>query len=228
MVALAERGSGDHQTFVDAAKVYLNKLAAENDFAVDYITGTERINEESLAQYKLFIQLNYPPYRWAPIAKAAFEDYITQGKGGWIGFHHAALLGDFDGYPMDPWFSQFLGGIRFTHYLPDFARATVKIEDPSSPLAKGLPPSFVDRQGRVVHLEPVAASECACAGDGGRIQLRAQYHDQDGRRPPRRLVEPTLQGAQRLYLHGPSRADLFDDPNFVQLFRNAIFWGAGQ
>jgi hypothetical protein len=24
-----------------------------------------------------------------------FEDYITQGKGGWIGFHHAGLLGDF-------------------------------------------------------------------------------------------------------------------------------------
>ena len=38
---------------------------------------------------------------------------------------------------MDPWFSQFLGGIRFTHYLPDFAKATVKIEDPSSPLARG-------------------------------------------------------------------------------------------
>ena len=143
VVALAERGGGDHQKFVDAARLYLDKLAAENDFAVDYITGTERINEESLAQYKLFIQLNYPPYRWAPVAKEAFEDYITQGKGGWIGFHHAALLGDFDGYPMDPWFSQFLGGIRFTHYLPDFAKATVKIEDPSSPLAKGLPPSFV-------------------------------------------------------------------------------------
>src|SRR4249920_2557070 len=81
VVALAERAGGDHQKFVDAAKIYLNKLAAENDFAVDYITGTERINEESLAQYKLFIQLNYPPYRWAPIAKNAFEEYITQGKG---------------------------------------------------------------------------------------------------------------------------------------------------
>ena len=44
-------------------------------------------------------------------------------------FHHAALLGEFDGYPMDPWFSQFLGDVRFTGYLPDFASATVKIED---------------------------------------------------------------------------------------------------
>ena len=126
----------------------MNKLAAENDFAVDYITGTERINEESLAQYKLFIQLNYPPYRWAPIAKKAFEDYITQGKGGWIGFHHAGLLGDFDGYPMDPWFSQFLGGIRFTHYLPDFAKATVKIEDPIQPARQGTAAVVRDRQAK--------------------------------------------------------------------------------
>src|SRR5258705_11641243 len=57
VVALAERGGGDHQKFVDAARLYLNKLAAENDFAVDYITGTERIDEEFFAQYKPFIQL---------------------------------------------------------------------------------------------------------------------------------------------------------------------------
>ena len=38
VVTLAERGGGDHQKFVDAAKLYLNKLAAENDFAVDHIT----------------------------------------------------------------------------------------------------------------------------------------------------------------------------------------------
>src|SRR5260221_861560 len=97
VVALAERGGGDHQAFVDAAKIYLNALAAENDFAIDHITGTEGINEEFLAQYALFIQLNYPPYRWAPIAKLAFVDCITQAKGRLIGFHHASLLVAFDG-----------------------------------------------------------------------------------------------------------------------------------
>jgi hypothetical protein len=44
---------------------------------------------------------------------------------------------------MDPWLSQFLGGIRFTSYIADFAKATAKIEDPPQPLAKGLPSSFV-------------------------------------------------------------------------------------
>src|SRR5215467_11201977 len=43
VITLAERAGGDHQKFVDAAKVYLNKLAEENDFTIDYMTGTERI-----------------------------------------------------------------------------------------------------------------------------------------------------------------------------------------
>ena len=227
VLALAEHASGDHQAFVDAARLYLDKLAAENDFVVDYISGTERINNEVLARYKLFIQLNYPPYRWAPVAKQAFVDYITEGKGGWIGFHHASLLGDFDGYPMDPWFSEFLGGIRFTHYIPDFAKATVKVEDPSSPLAKGLPSSFViDKEewytwsrsprGNVNVLATVDESSylpntmIKMGGDHPVVWSNPHYK------------------ARNVYIFMGHHAGLFEDKNFVQLFRNAIFWGAGQ
>jgi hypothetical protein len=226
-VALAERASGDHQKFVDAAKVYLERLAAENDFAVDYITGTERINDEFLARYKLFIQLNYPPYRWAPVAKQAFVDYITQGKGGWIGFHHASLLGDFDGYPMDPWFSDFLGGIRFTHYLPDFAKATVKVEDTSSPLAKGLPSSFV-----------IEKEEWYTWSKSPRPNVRVFATVDESSYVPNTMIKmggdhPVVWSnpnykARNLYIFMGHHAGLFDDPNFVQLFRNAIFWGSGQ
>jgi YVTN family beta-propeller protein len=227
VLALAERGSGDHQTFVDAARIYLNKLAAENSFAVDYITGTERINEESLGRYQLFIQLNYPPYRWAPTAKKAFEDYVTQGKGGWIGFHHAALLGDFDGYPMDSWFSQFLGGIRFTHYLPDFAKATVKIEDPSSPLAKGLPPSFViDKEEWYTwsasprpNVHVLATVDESSYSPNTMIKMGGDH--------PVVWSNPHYK-ARNVYIFMGHHGGLFDNPGFVQLFRNAIFWGAGQ
>jgi YVTN family beta-propeller protein len=227
VIALAERVAGDHQKFVDAATLYLNRLAAENGFAVDYITGTEPINEDFLAQYKLFIQLNYPPYRWAPAAKKAFVDYITQGKGGWIGFHHATLLGEFDGYSMDPWFSEFLGGIRFVNYLPAFAKATVKIEDPSSPLAKGLPPSFViDKEewytwsksprpnvhvlATVDESSYVPDTTIKMGGDHPVVWSNSHYK------------------ARNVYIFMGHHGGLFDNPYFVQLFRNAVFWGAGQ
>ena len=227
VLALAERASGDHQGFVDAARVYLDRLAVENDFAVDYITGTERITNESLARYKLFIQLNYPPYRWAPVAKQAFVDYITQGKGGWIGFHHASLLGEFDGYPMDPWFSEFLGGIRFTHYIPDFARATVKVEAASSPLAKGLPSSFV-----------IDKEEWYTWSRSPRPNVNVLATVDESSYVPNTMIKmggdhPVVWSnphykARNVYIFMGHHAGLFDDPNFVQLFRNAIFWGAGQ
>ncbi|MFO1247248.1 MAG: hypothetical protein U1E93_03285, partial [Alphaproteobacteria bacterium] len=56
-VLMAERGSGDHQSFVDAGKAYIAKIAPESDFAFDSITGTNAINDEFLAQYDVFIQL---------------------------------------------------------------------------------------------------------------------------------------------------------------------------
>src|ERR1700738_4634841 len=64
IVAIAEPGQGQHQQFVEAAKIALQQLAGEKNFAVDYISTTEPINDAFLAKYRLFIQLNYPPYRW--------------------------------------------------------------------------------------------------------------------------------------------------------------------
>jgi hypothetical protein len=226
VVALAERASGDHQSFVDTARQYLDRWAAEDGFTVDYITGTERLNEPTLSQYQLFIQLNFPPYRWAPVAQKAFEDYINRGKGGWIGFHHASLLGEFDGYPMDPWFSQFLGGIRFTSYIPDFAKATVKIEDPAHPLAKGLPSSFV-----------IEKEEWYTWSQSPRPNVKVLATVDESSYVPDRPIKmggdhPVIWSnphfkARNVYIFMGHHGGLFDNPNFVQLFRNAVFWGAG-
>src|SRR3977135_3995781 len=61
--ALAERG-GIHQPFVDAAKVWLQKVATDCDFSIDYIQNTDKIDDAFLSHYPLFIQLDYPPYAW--------------------------------------------------------------------------------------------------------------------------------------------------------------------
>jgi hypothetical protein len=226
IVAIAEGGNGDHQDFVRAAKVYLAKLGAENNFTVDYISTTDPINDAFLARYKLFIQLNYAPYRWTPTAQKAFEHYINTGEGGWIGFHHAALLGDFDGYPMSPWFSKFLGGIRYTSYIPHFAKATVKVEDPNSPLTKGLPSSFV-----------IQKEEWYTWNKSPRDQVHVLASVDESTYEPNSMIKmgdhPVVWSnehykARNVYIYMGHHAGLFDDPNFVQLFRNAIFWGAGQ
>ncbi|AXC12587.1 Cytochrome c551/c552 [Acidisarcina polymorpha] len=227
VVAIAEPGNKDHQGFVEAAKAYLNRLAVENNFAVDYIGDTKPINDAFLAKYKLFIQLNYPPYMWSPTAQEAIESYLTEGKGGWIGFHHAALLGDFDGYSMSPFFSKFMGDIRYTSYIPDFATATVRVEDPAHPVLKGIPSSFV-----------VQHEEWYTWNQSPRPNVRVLASVDESTYQPDSLIKmggdhPAIWSnehykARNVYIFMGHHADLFENPNFVQIFHNAIFWAAGQ
>jgi hypothetical protein len=227
VVALAEKTRGDHQSFVDAAKLYLAKLGAENGFTVDYISTTDPIDDAFLAQYRLFIQLNYPPFNWTPTAQKAIENYITKGNGGWVGFHHAGLIGDFDGYPMSPWFSKFLGGIRYTSYLPHFAKATVRVEPGSHPVTTGLSSSFV-----------IQKEEWYTWNKSPRPNVRVLATVDESTYEPNSMIKmggdhPVVwtnehYKARNVYIFMGHHAGLFDDPNFVHLFRNAILWSAGQ
>src|SRR5262245_59319537 len=100
VIALAEPGQTIHQPFVDAAIAWLEKQSAAEGFAIDYIRTTDPIDEQYLEAHQAFIQLNYPPYRWTPVAEAAFKKAMAEGTIGWVGFHHASLLGTFDGFEM--------------------------------------------------------------------------------------------------------------------------------
>ena len=142
VLALAEAG-GHHIEFTKAATPWLNKCGKENGFQVDFITNTAPITATFLAQYRVVLQLDFVPYGWTPEAVATFKVWIEGGRGGWVGLHHATLLGNFDGQPMWPWFSDFMGGIRFKNYIPEFATATVRVEDRKHPCMKGLPESFL-------------------------------------------------------------------------------------
>jgi len=95
VIALAEENS-IHRPFVDAARAWLEKEAVAGNFSIDYVHNTEKIDDAFLSRYQLFVQLDYPPYAWTPTAASAFQKCIEEGKAGWIGFHHATLLGEFD------------------------------------------------------------------------------------------------------------------------------------
>ena len=225
-VALAEAG-GIHRPFVDAAKEWLQKLAADRNFTVDYIENTNKIDDEFLSHYQLFIQLNYPPYGWTPKAVTAFEKYIEQGRGGWIGFHHATLLGEFDGTKIWPWFSQFMGGIRFVDYIPKFATANVIVEDPSHPTMKGIAGSFVVDQeewytwdksprpnvhvlARVDESTYSPDTRTKMGGDHPVIWTNEHYK------------------ARNVYVFMGHHPELFQNSSFTTIFSNSIFWAAGQ
>lgn len=102
-LVLTERG-GQHGSFTDEALKWLDTFSKENDFEYTEINNAKKINEKFLSEFKVIIQLDYPPYTWTKEGEDAFVKYIEEGRGGWVGFHHATLLGEFDGYPMWQWF----------------------------------------------------------------------------------------------------------------------------
>jgi type 1 glutamine amidotransferase len=223
VIALAEAG-GIHKPFVDAAKIWLKQVTEEDNFTIDYIENTDKINDAFLSQYQLFIQLNYPPYGWTPVAITAFEKYIEEGRGGWIGFHHATLLGEFDGYKMWPWFSQFMGGIRFTNYIASFATARVVIEDEAHPVMQGVSSSFLvnkeewytyDKSPRPnVHVlasvdeKTYSPNTSIKMGDHPVVWTNEHYK------------------ARNAYIFMGHHPELFANKDFCQMFKNSILWAA--
>lgn len=224
VIALAEANS-IHRPFVDAAKLWLQKQADENNFSIDYIENTEKIDDAFLSRYQLFLQLDYPPYRWTPKAAAAFTKYVEEGRGGWIGFHHATLLGEFDGYPMWPWFSQFMGGIRFKDYIPKFATATVVVEDHSHPVLTNLPSSFV-----------VEREEWYTYDKSPRPNVHVLAHVDESTYSPDTATKmggdhPVIwtnehMRARNVYIFMGHHPELFQNLAFITIFHNAILWAA--
>ncbi len=228
VVVLAEKDGGVHAPFVAAAKEWLQQQATENHFSIDYIENTDPITDQFLANYQTVIQLNYPPYRWTDVAKAAFTKYIEDGKGGgWIGFHHATLLGEFDGFPMWPWFSEFMGGIRYVNYIPGFAKATVQVEAKAHPVMKGLPASFeVEKEEWYTYnksprpkVRVLATVDEATYSPDSKIKMGGDH--------PVIWTNAQMK-ARNVYIFMGHHPDLFKNEAFKTLFRNAIFWASGQ
>jgi type 1 glutamine amidotransferase len=191
---------------------------------VDYLTNTVPITEAFLSRYQLVLQLDYVPYGWTAEAMRAFTNYIEKGRGGWVGLHHASLLGEFDGQPMWPWFWRFMGEIRFKNYIPDFVSGTVRVEDRTHPCLKDVPETFVipreewytyDRSPRPrVHVL-ANVDESTYSPD---TQVRMGDH-------PVIWTNPRV-AARNVYLfmgHGP---DLLTNKAFTTILKNSILWAS--
>ncbi|TWI98665.1 hypothetical protein JN11_02853 [Mucilaginibacter frigoritolerans] len=226
VIALYENG-GHHVEYSKAARVWLDKLAADSNFSVDYIQNTDQIDEAFLSKYQLFIQMDYAPYAWKEKAVTAFQNYIEQGKGGWIGFHHASLLGEFDGYPMWQWFHQFMGGIRWKDYIATFARATVDVEDKQHPVMKGVSPTFTVQQEEwyTYDVDPrpnvhvLATVDESTYVPDSKVKMGGDH--------PVVWTNPNYK-ARNIYIFMGHSPILFQSKDYTTLFSNAIFWAAGK
>ena len=221
VLVLTERG-GQHGGFTDAGLKWLAAEGAKGNFSITEINNARNITEAYLSQFSLVIQLDFPPYTWPKEAEDAFVKYIEEGRGGWIGFHHATLLGEFDGYPMWQWFSDFMGGVRFKNYIAPLADGTLVVEDKQHPVMKGVPASFVvpddewytyDKSPRpnVYVLANVDESSYTPASD-----IKMGDH-------PVVWVNESKK-ARNVYFQIGHSNKLYETEGFTTMFRNAIEW----
>jgi type 1 glutamine amidotransferase len=225
VLALYENG-GHHVAYSAAGKIWLNKLAADSNFTIDYITNPQLITDSMLANYQLFIQLDYAPYAWGAEAFAAFQKYIEEGRGGWIGFHHATLLGEFDGYPIWPWFCNFMGGIRFKDYIPGFASATVHVEDKAHPVMKNLPDTFTISKDEWYTYDKNPRPNVHVIANVDESSYQPDSKIKMGDHPVIWTNERVK--ARNIYIFMGHSPGLFDNKYYTTLFTNAIFWAAGK
>ena len=221
VLVLTERG-GQHGGFTDAGLRWLAAEGVKGNFSITEINNARNITEAYLSQFSLVIQLDFPPYTWPKEAEDAFVKYIEEGRGGCVGFHHATLLGEFDGYPMWQWFSDFMGGVRFKNYIAPLANGTLIVEDKQHPVMKDVPASFVvpddewytyDKSPRPnVHvLANVDESSYTPASD-----IKMGDH-------PVVWVNESKK-ARNVYFQIGHSSKLYETEGFTTMFRNAINW----
>lgn len=142
-VLVLYEGSGYHKAMADAVIPWLESQGEANGFQVKTIRGMRNASADFLDGYDVFMQLDYPPYAWSEESKKAFEKYMKDGRGGYIRFHHATFMGEFDGFGMWDWFSDFMGDNRFDNYLESRTEGKVLPEDRKHPVMSGVQRKFV-------------------------------------------------------------------------------------
>lgn len=225
-VVVLNEGGGQHGPFTEVAMEWLRKDAEVKGYEISELRNADSISHEFLKDVDLVIQLDFPPYTWPEEAQTAFINYIDNGKGSWIGFHHATLLGDFDGYPMWRWFSDFMGGIEFRNYVAALADGTVCVEDSVHPVMRGVSPSFVlpDDEWYTYNKSPRSNVVVLASVDESSYNPPSDVKMGDH---PVIWTNPSKK-ARNVYFQFGHSPRLFDNEDFVRLLSNAIDWGLSE
>lgn len=222
ILVLTERG-GQHGPFTDAALQWLADEGAENGYTITEINTAAPITKDFLERFDAIIQLDYPPFGWSEEGQKAFQEYIEEGKGGWIGFHHATLIGEFrEGYPIWEWFQRLLGGITYKNYIEELTDGTMIVEDPEHPVMQGVSPTVIipDDEFYTYDISP-----------RGNVHVLARV-DEDTYTTPTDIkmgdhpvvwCNDEVKG-RNLYIQMGHSPKLLDDPDFTRMFANAIDW----
>lgn len=224
-VLILAEGAGQHKAFTDVAIGWITEECEKLGASVTLSHNAGILADDAeVKSTSLIIQLDFPPYTWPDKAEQNFIRYINRGEGGWIGFHHATLLGDFDGYPMWQWFSQFMGGIKFQNYVAELCDGRVEVEHSSHPVMKGVGTSFTlaDDEWYTYDRSPRLSQDIKILARVDEDSYPQSVKVRMGDHPV--VWTNTSVKARNVYFQMGHSPKLFDSQDFKKMFSNAIRW----
>ena len=208
----------DHVDFAQQAIRFFSTAARKDHFSFTATTNWDDLNTANLTKYDLVLWLDDSPHT-APQRKA-FEEYMEHG-GGWLGFHVAAYT---DGETDWPWFTSFLGSAVFSNNSWPPLPAILNVDDPSHPIARGIPQTFLSPSNEWYVWTP---SPRLCTGvqvlltlSPSNYPLGLKYTIVSGDVP----VVWTNTAYHMLYVNMGHGDRIFSSDMQNQLFENAVLW----
>ena len=224
VLVIAEEGT-PHQGFVDAAHEWLDKNAQRLNIQTTFVADMRQAKCEPLDHYHLVLQLNYPPFAWSEDRMEELVDYIDHGKGSYIGFHHASLLGDiFGAGKMWQWFSDFMGGVRWKDYVSSTADGTLCIETPEHPVMKDVPDTV-----RIPKDEWYTYDRSPRRNAHVQVLAHVDEHSYQPSSAVRMGDHPVIwvneeKAARNVYFQIGHDKSLFQTDGFLKMWENALHW----
>lgn len=131
-----------HISFVHEANRWFPRMGTQYGFTYDSTSNWDNLNAEFLNQYQVVLFLDTRPD--VPAQRMAFQKYMENGGGAWMGFHFAAFALTPSTYPQNwDWYhQQFLGSGSYASNTWRPTSAVLRVEDPNHPATKNLPTTF--------------------------------------------------------------------------------------
>ena len=139
--------------------------AGDGGYAFAATSDWDALNDANLRDVRVVIWLNDMPH--TPAQRQAFERYMA-GGGAWLGFHVSGF-----GTNAWPWFTEFMGGGRFSASNWPSLPARVNVDDAGAPDREGRAADVRRANQRVVLVdaEPARQSRRQGAADAGRARI---------------------------------------------------------
>ncbi len=222
VVAVTSRAK-DHLKMIAAATPMLQTMAKENHFSIDITDDATAINDENLARYQVFVQLQAAPFDMSPAQQQALQKFIEQGHG-WVGIHAAGLTGK---RFLDPkaqywqWFENFLGGITYSPH-PKYQQGTLVIEDRTHPVTQHLPARMeISDEWYEFNASPRSRVHVLATADESTYKPNIPMGDHP-------LIWTNEKYRRMIYIAIGHDASLCENADFQTLLRDAILWAGSK